>query len=375
VRGAPAGASGRYDGQKDPSPVGSPSARMPSPFETGTLRGNTGGFDERSRLLDQALGRGGHHGHHGHHGHKSPQDKNSMQGMHLQTIAAMVMIPWLMFFTISMVVALAPATSLARGLAWSVALLCLGFSLLLLQVYLHSGAPIYKYVGSLGVVAVVLASVSGSTAYDKYTLRYWMGSSRARANNVEPSLPAMGYSNSAALTFTPDTGVDLVRSLGYKGIETGGTVYCVAPILDAAAADVDEVRFWAIGQDCCMPTWGFRCGPVGNPAARSGVVLRKMGSHSSREMYQIYSNAAHQAAALYHLRTSEDPVFVSWTLDPEADLGNLFSAAVLSVSIGSVLYMIVSLFIAGGLHWLAGRPPKDWQRIPRGLGSTGLNMI
>lgn len=49
------------------------------------------------------------------------------------------MIPWLMFFTISMVVALAPATSLARGLAWSVALLCLGFSLLLLQVAPLSG--------------------------------------------------------------------------------------------------------------------------------------------------------------------------------------------------------------------------------------------
>lgn len=297
-----------------------------------------------------------------------PQDKQ----LHVQSVAVMVVLPHAMFCAVCLVTALAPPSSPARAAAWAVAAGCLAFALLLLQVYWYSKTPIYKFLGMLGVIAVCLGFWCGTTIYDRTTLQYWMNHSRVTFNDVLPSKPAMSYLNAAAITFAPGTRVDLGRPFGYRGAEAQGTVYCVAPIMDDAAAAVNEVRFWAVGEDCCAPTWAFACGAAEQPGARSGMVIRKLtGSRSATTRFEQYKLAAKQAAAMYHMRTPEEPIFLRWTQDAASEVSQGFSLAVLWVVVLSLLYLMLSIFLAGFLHWRTGRVRQDWQRATPGLGGFG----
>jgi len=382
IRGSHAGGAGRYDGRRPdvanlPLPsfgggdsVGAASARQGriqgSPFETGPRGGAVDG-GERARLAQRAIERGtpGYYG--GGVLGKAPQER---QSAHVQSVAAMVVVPWLTFVGVCAATAFAPPGDASRAAVWVVSAACLAFSLLLLQVYVHSRALIYKYLGGLGVLAVALGFFCGTTIYESTVLQYWLNHSRATVSGVAPSQPAVGYANAAAITFTPGTRVDLARSFGYRAADEGGAVYCVAPVLDAAAAELDEVRVWAVGMDCCAPTWGFRCGAALSPDARSGVVLRKLaGSRSASARYRYFQKASVQASALYHLRTAEEPVFVRWAEDAIAEVSRDLGVAVVWVVVLGLLHLMASLLLAGLLHWQSGRARHAWQRAAPGLGA------
>merc|ERR550537_1073076 len=55
--------------------------------------------------------------------------------------------------------------------------------------------------------------------------------------------------------------MDTNRAAGYR---SGGTTYCVAPLLtpEASLAAVPRVEYWTIGVDCCSPgptSKGYHC--------------------------------------------------------------------------------------------------------------------
>jgi len=297
--------------------------------------------------------------------------------MHLQSVGAMMAIPWGMFVVITSATALMPPGALARILAWSVAVVGMGFSALLLQVYFHSKAPIYKYLGILGAAAVLLGGMAGQTIYDRETLQFWMAHSRMSYSAVVPSQPAGGVSDAATLEFVPGTHVDLRRSLGFRNArEGGGTTYCLAPVMDTASAETNQVRFWAVGTDCCEPAWGFRCGAARNPGARSGVVVRNVaGSAHASLMYSMFRKGTQQAAAMYQLGTpDENPIFVRWSEDAFAEVSQGLGMAVVWVVVLSLLYLTVSIFLAGWLHWRTGQKRQDWQRAQPTYGSFASRM-
>merc|ERR1740117_645005 len=107
--------------------------------------------------------------------------------------------------------------------------------------------------------------------------------------------------------------LDLNRVVGYT--EHGHT-YCVAPIMDGS--QVSEANFWAVGRDCCDHRWNFNCGDARNPLAKAGLVYQDSAELFAPHFRAQYDAAARQAASVYSIAIPERPVFLTWTLDPEA---------------------------------------------------------
>lgn len=278
-----------------------------------------------------------------------------------------------MFVVVILFTALMPPGVLSRLVAWSTAVMGMGFSALLIQVYIHSKTPIYKYLGVLGAAAVFLGGMAGWTIFDRETIQFWMAHNRMAYSDVVPSQPAGGVSDASTLEFVPGTRVDLRRSLGFRDPrQGGGTTYCLAPVMDTAGTESNEVRFWAVGIDCCEPSWGFRCGASRIPSARSGVVVRNVaGSAHSTLMYSMFRKGTKQAAAMYQLGTpEEDPILVQWSEDASGEVSQKLGIAVASALVLCLVYLTISVFLAGWLHWRTGQKRQDWQRTQPAVFGT-----
>mmetsp|Transcript_6356 Transcript_6356/g.15703 ORF Transcript_6356/g.15703 Transcript_6356/m.15703 type:complete len:401 (-) Transcript_6356:53-1255(-) len=379
IRGSHAGGMGRYDGGQRRTGTTAAAARglvptfgrsaaqdealMPALQSSAleTTPGNGRSADERRQLL-RALEKGSRPS------QSRPQDPQ----VHMQSVGAMVAVPWVMFVIAIFATALMPPTALARIAAWLAVVLGIGFSLLLIQVYVHARAPIYKYLGILGIAATSLGGMAGSTIFDRETLQYWMAQSRISYKAVVPSQPAGGISDAATLEFVPGTRVDLRRSFGFRDPrEGGGTTYCLAPVMDIASTETNEVRFWAVGTDCCEPSWGFRCGAARSPSARSGLVVRDVTSSAHASIvHSMFREGVDQASAMYQLSTpEEDPIFVRWCEDATVEVSQKLGIAIVSAFVLCLLYLALSVFLAGWLHWRTGQKRQDWQQAQPTLGS------
>ncbi|CAK0794998.1 unnamed protein product, partial [Prorocentrum cordatum] len=85
--------------------------------------------------------------------------------------------------------------------------------------------------------------------------------------------------------------------------------------------DLAEAGFWATGTDCCGRLRDFRCGDALDPDARAGAVISADSGESTSETYESFRHAVRQAAAIYHMRAPEAPIFVRWLKEPEAEHG------------------------------------------------------
>lgn len=277
-----------------------------------------------------------------------------------------------MFVLTTFSVALVRPGAVPRFGAGLVPFICLVFSAIFLQVYMSSkGAPIYMYLGLLGALATTCGAAVGYNIYDRISVLYWLSASRASYTDVVPSNLGASYADAASLTFSQDARVDLRRVLGFRNWDGDSSTYCVAPVLDRTlVAESGEVQYWAVGTDCCGPSWGFRCGAVLNPAARSGLVIsRGAGSRRAAEKYHRFQLAAHQAGAMYGIRAADEPVFVRWSEDATAAIGARLDMAVLWATLTSLLYFMLSLLVAGCLHWRSGYRKQDWQQAQPSFGS------
>mmetsp|Transcript_95679 Transcript_95679/g.274758 ORF Transcript_95679/g.274758 Transcript_95679/m.274758 type:complete len:431 (-) Transcript_95679:55-1347(-) len=310
--------------------------------------------DERTKLLEQAMQR---------------VDRRPPLGMaqHFQSVGAMVLWPWLAFVAVIFALAVLPPERAGRIGAWAITFAALGLSLLLVQVFFYSKAPIYKYLGLLGILAVCLAGFSGRMIYDRTTLQYWLDKERTSQSGVLPSQSTAAVMDAAAVTFVEGTKVDLRRVLGYRSAqEDPGVTYCVAPVMDMASAEANEARYWAVGTNCCEPAWGFTCGDALSPVARSGLVIRNIpGSEHASLRHRLFLQAATQAAAMYSLGMGDVPVFVHWSEDAEAELNRDLKLSALYCVILSLFHLMFSIFCGGYLHWQTRR--KDWQQPAKQL--------
>mmetsp|Transcript_77654 Transcript_77654/g.251473 ORF Transcript_77654/g.251473 Transcript_77654/m.251473 type:complete len:468 (-) Transcript_77654:38-1441(-) len=378
-----AGASG------DPFALPASGGRQAGVTQTAPQFGGGQITDERTKLLEQAMQR---------------VDRRPPLGMaqHFQSVGAMVLWPWLAFVAVIFALALLPPERAGRIGAWAITFAALGLSLLLVQVFFYSKAPIYKYLGLLGILAVCLAGFSGRMIYDRTTLQYWLDKERTSQSGVLPSQSTAAVMDAAAVTFVEGTKVDLRqdfrsmvpaaltqlcshcsttprhhgyhhyhhhprRVLGYRSAqEDPGVTYCVAPVMDMASAEANEARYWAVGTNCCEPAWGFTCGDALSPVARSGLVIRNIpGSEHASLRHRLFLQAATQAAAMYSLGMGDVPVFVHWSEDAEAELNRDLKLSALYCVILSLFHLMFSIFCGGYLHWQTRR--KDWQQPAKQL--------
>lgn len=280
---------------------------------------------------------------------------------YLQGIAALVCVPWFTFILVTLALALAPPAIAWRAFAWSFTLLFFGLAVLMLSVHYHSGNKMYKDLGLLVVLAACLATWAGSAIYDHAALQYWLNRGRVPVFNVTASNYSAVVMDASALHFDNYARVDTRRVLGYRNARTGSVhTYCVAPVLDIVAARARKAKFWAVGEDCCEPTWGFACGAAFDRNARSGVVLRNAPtSHSASFNYQRFLEAVRQASEMYQISIVDEPVFVQWALNASSNLADGLHISAILVAVLSVFYMMFSIFMAGCIHWKAGNEERS----------------
>merc|ERR1719198_573867 len=174
-----------------------------------------------------------------------------------------------------------------------------------------------------------------------------MYSSGPEYTNINATQPAASFPDAGAIIFSDSARVDLRRPFGMRPQGTSQT-YCVAPILDET--ELSKVNFWAVGRDCCEPSWGFRCDASRNPSAKAGAVLTEGSSAFAGELYERYRLAARQAAATYNLYTPDRPVFVRWLVDTASVYNGLLRHSAVWLGISSLLYFMVCLLVALWLH-------------------------
>lgn len=185
-------------------------------------------------------------------------------------------------------------------------------------------------------IAFLASAFSGILTYHLCFEAYWVSADGHAYANILPSEPAAGYADASKLVFADEARVETSQAMGYKD----GSVYCVAPILDDAP--LENVQFWAAGENCCAARGSFSCDDAWNPNARSGMVIR-----SSDHVRSEYMNAIRQAEAAFEITSAEDPVFVTWVVDPEQLEIKMWAIGFGILVVAIVVHLVFSVIAAG----------------------------
>lgn len=283
--------------------------------------------------------------------HHMPLHKHHIHGKsvqyHLLSVFALVYLPWFTFAAISLVFAFSCFyPNLVSMMVMGVFVLICG-----LLTSMSKWGPMYQYNGYLGLVAVLLGVVVGEYSYGAFTAQWWSLAHRTPYTNVVPTESALSKADGGLIEFVEGTHVDTRRTLGHMTFDRH--VYCVAPIL--SDEEIGRVNFWAIGRDCCESFWGFNCGEVLDPAARSGVVYFNSDSLFGQREMPRFQAAAKQAAAFYGMWTPEEPVMVTWVADPDLYRDTLMSEGRFWLGTVIGVYFLGSLVLAVIIHFFLNR--------------------
>lgn len=274
---------------------------------------------------------------------------------HVRSVVALIGAPWLVFVTVLLFYALPP-----NGWIWKVLaalVFCGGQALAAISITIyvtsHKG-PIYLYLGLLCALATTSAWLCGVQVFEVDMVHFWTHYGGDRYANVAPTRPADSLQDASIIHFTATTRLDLRRVLGFRSQEGDDTTYCVAPILDETQDA--KVQFWAAGKNCCEPTRSYLCDEAMNPSARSGLILKGRGSFAAQKQYENFRLAAAQASAIHGFQIPEEPLFLLWHQDPESWEHQSLRRAVMDVVLLSLMYLVVSGFLAGWLHLSSSFP-------------------
>lgn len=266
---------------------------------------------------------------------------------HLLDVFALFCFPWFAFATVSLVFSFSCFyPNVVSMLVVFVLVLVCG-----LLTIMEKWGPPYQYNGYLGLVAVVLGVVVGEYTYGAFTAQWWSLAHRTPYTNVVPTESAFSKADGGLVEFVEGTHVDTRRSLGHMTFDRH--VYCVAPILNDE--EIGRANFWAIGKDCCESFWGFNCGEVLDPAARSGVVYFNAQSVFGQADFPRFQDAAKQAAAFYGMWTPEEPVLVTWVADPDMYRDTLMIEGRMWLATVIGIYLLGSLVLAVIIHFFLNR--------------------
>lgn len=272
----------------------------------------------------------------------------------------MIIVPWLMFLF----------GTLLFGLLYTVFPMVVW--LMLLGCSIYAGRLILKgswggRVGTLTLgiaclIACVLCAFLGLYANRHFLQEYWRLKKGNTYNNVLPSEPAMSHDDASVLIFTEGTIIDTSRASGYK---TPGGIKCVAPVLNAVDFD-GRVEYWAVGTNCCHARGDFACDDALDPLARSGIVLgiypgppvttpppTSLRADEAAEASTVVLSrledssqewvpAIRAAEATFGVVAAERALLVRWSADPSRQEGNLFKAAIILLTGGVFVHLLVS---------------------------------
>lgn len=196
---------------------------------------------------------------------------------------------------------------------------------------LASGArrSFWRQAGILSAGALVAGAGLGVLLYSSLLIFFFAYRDLRVFTNVLASDQPARFADAGMLSFAHSSAVDVSRAVGFKSFADGGTMYCLAPIVDSSMLPADEVRFWAVGKDCCGSRSSFHCGDVHLPTAHTGVVILQPEMfvppagmwmvRDQRALLENYVRGVRLASSVFDIPLSADTgsdVFVSWSQRP-----------------------------------------------------------
>lgn len=222
------------------------------------------------------------------------------------------------------------------GFVWVLATFSTMLSILFILLGFSSRHPEHVLTGALCLVSVVLGILVGLAVNSSYMKEFWRLSNGAKFTNVSPTEPGLSHGDATELEFATGTFVDGGRTLGMMA---DGEVWCVAPVASKFLSPV--VQYWAVGTNCCQERIGFSCDDATDITARSGIVLDK----NSKEV-ENYRDAITQAEAVYNIKSDNGALLVRWIKDSESVTSDLWSGALVCVSVAITLHLIFALAVS-----------------------------
>jgi len=221
----------------------------------------------------------------------------------------------------------------------------------------HREPTWFLFLAATCLVAWLAGVALGRENYSSRMQPYYNMISMGMASNVDPAdIPATQYMDASRIIFKEGSNVSEKLSLGYKDTNT----YCVAPIIgNSSGTNLHSYDFWAVGINCCHPIqpaafWCSRA-DLSDPLTHAG--LRWMSS----AQIPYFRLAIEQAEAEYGYRAS-NPMLLTWTTDPDADVEALRVAGIAFVVKCSVVYAIIQALLIAGfmtIHVPTGLRPLE----------------
>lgn len=266
--------------------------------------------------------------------------------------ALFILMPWLMFTTI--VTILVFAYHHFGMPVWCCVCMFLGIACLfaVLGITNRRNGQKFAILGALCAFATFVGCMAGLWEYHKVSAQYWLTDENRVYTNVLPGEPAVGHSDAGTLIFSVDSRVDLGKVVGYK---SSGTVYCVAPITRQADTLDARIEYFAAGTDCCHARTGFTCGNAWNKNARSGLMLPE--SQPSKSLLfpghrEQYLRAAREAASIYGMVLSDEPLFLTWATDILQAHEDMLHDMLVFVFASSGLYLLFACVCGAIAHFV-----------------------
>lgn len=209
--------------------------------------------------------------------------------------------------------------------------------------FLHGGDASYHeptwliFLCATCFMAWLLGVLGGDVNFFNHMEPYYDVSNLNTYPNVDPSrMRGQQLMDAGRIMFTPNTSLDLSRSMGFKNME----LYCVAPIVSGSdPKHIPSYDFWAVGMNCCSGNRAdFHCGEFNN--ARAGAGLRLM-RDDQRAFFRL---AVQQAEAAYNIR-ADHPLFFYWMQDPIAEVMAYQDEGYKYYLIGIFTHFIFQLFL------------------------------
>lgn len=273
--------------------------------------------------------------------------KQQTRCLAITELAALVLLPWLLFTCILLMFAF--AYSMWPGVVWTFVCVCIALALLLVIMGTVSRGNFRLGVGFLCLASVSVAITVGLFVHCEIMAEYWRLSDGTVYPEVDPLSRAGSLSDAAVISFVKGTIVDDSRTVGYH---KDGEIYCVAPIRGGPATRDQPVEFWAVGANCCEERTAFECGDFRKTGARSAIAICDS-CHGD-----VYRKAVQEAETQYGLTSGADAMLLKWVEDPVAVQDDLSRTGTTVVIIASFVQLCASA-LAGVM--LSRTSQKIWQ--------------
>jgi len=240
------------------------------------------------------------------------------------------------------------------------------------------------YLGPFFAAGSLAGFIIGLYAYYTSLLPYLRYIDTAKHNNVAASEPALRFADSGMLTFSPGSGVDVARSVGYMSAAAGARI-CVAPVTDLSMGADTPVNFFAVGINCCGWRGSFDCDDAGDSEAHSALLGLDMSTIISPwsawlwgdpVIAEAFSAAMKLQEAVFGTKAAPSIRTLQWARNPVVMQNGYLTNAIQIIFKGfglvALCSAIVSIFAAAGRldFWNVAEFSRDVPQYASMLGGS-----